>query len=209
IRDLDGNPIPEEELPFRRVVETGEPVSNVRHSIRWPDGTRRDLLVNGAPLLDDDGAVQSAVFSLADITDRKQSERELERTNTRYRTLVDHFPDGAVFLFDETQTYTLAGGEALETLGLQQSDVIGSTPGELFPADVAETITEHNEIALDGTATEFDVTWGSRQFHLQVIPIFDGEEVTGGMGVAQDVTDRRVAEHRLQTLLERTDNLVY
>ena len=72
IRDLDGEPIPDEELPFRRVLESGDPLYGFRHTIRWPDGTRKTLLVNGAPLFDDAGDVESVVFSLSSVTDREE-----------------------------------------------------------------------------------------------------------------------------------------
>ena len=69
ITDTDGNPIPDGELPFRQVRDSGEPIYGFEHNVEWPDGKERTLLVNGAPLFDDEGNVKSTVFSLTDVTD--------------------------------------------------------------------------------------------------------------------------------------------
>jgi len=88
IRDLDGNPIPDGELPFRQVLQTGEPVRNLQHTIRWPDGKERVLSVSGAPIMDGP-SVESVVFSLTDITDRQRRERRLKKLHRATRELYD------------------------------------------------------------------------------------------------------------------------
>lgn len=93
ITDLDGNPIPEEQLPFRTVRDSGKPLYGVRHTVEWPDGTRKILSVNGAPLLDSDGEVESVVFSLTDITDQWEHEKHLEETSARLEALFENSPD--------------------------------------------------------------------------------------------------------------------
>lgn len=74
ITDTDGNQIPDEELPFYRVRESGEPLYGFEHTVKWPDGTEKTLLVNGAPLFDDEGNVESAVFALTDVTEEEKAE---------------------------------------------------------------------------------------------------------------------------------------
>ena len=100
IRDLDGNAIPDEELPFRRVRDTGEPLYGFRHTIEWPDGTRKVLAVNGAPLFDGD-SVDRVVFALSDITDEYEYETRLRRTAARLRAQQEATVDG-VLMVDES-----------------------------------------------------------------------------------------------------------
>lgn len=71
ICDTDGKPFPEEELPFRLVIENGKPVFNVQHAIHWPDGRRRVILVNAAPLVDAQGNVDGMVGTIQDVTEEK------------------------------------------------------------------------------------------------------------------------------------------
>jgi PAS domain S-box-containing protein len=78
VTDLDGQPFPDESLPFRRVMETGRPVSDVRHAIQWPDGRRVLLSINGAPLFDRSGKIEGMVATIEDITPMVESERKLK-----------------------------------------------------------------------------------------------------------------------------------
>ncbi|WP_324755825.1 hybrid sensor histidine kinase/response regulator [Haloarcula sp. GH36] len=88
IRDLEGDEIPDEKLPFRRVVDTGEPIFDFVHKIQWPEGDERVLSVSGAPLFDGE-SVDSVVFSLTDITDRRYREDRLIRLHEASRDLYD------------------------------------------------------------------------------------------------------------------------
>jgi PAS domain S-box-containing protein len=77
ITHYDGSPVPDSELPFRRVMNTGQPVSGVRHVIERPDGQRVLLSIDGAPLCDEAGHVLGVVAVIEDITQREQSEAAL------------------------------------------------------------------------------------------------------------------------------------
>ncbi len=74
----DGGPFPEGELPFVRVMTTGQPVYDVRHAIEWPDGRRVWLSVNAAPLLDDEGHVNGMIATVEDVGERRQAEQRLQ-----------------------------------------------------------------------------------------------------------------------------------
>jgi len=81
ITDYEGSPFRDEELPFRRVMSTRQPVNDVQHAIAWSDGHRVLLSINGAPILNESGEVESVVFTVEDITDRKRAEEEIRLLN--------------------------------------------------------------------------------------------------------------------------------
>ena len=85
--DLDGEPLPPEEQPFARVMQTGGPVLGTRLGVARPDGERRFLAVNAAPMLDERGRVRRVIAAFHDMTSEKQSEE-------RYRRLFDEAPVG-------------------------------------------------------------------------------------------------------------------
>src|ERR687885_931700 len=76
ITTVDGHPFPEEELPFVRVMQTGEPVYGIEHAISHADGTRKILSINASPLFDAQGQIINVIAALSDITERKQTEAE-------------------------------------------------------------------------------------------------------------------------------------
>ncbi|SDG07201.1 hybrid sensor histidine kinase/response regulator [Halorientalis regularis] len=143
IKDLDGDPIPDEELPFRQVWDSGEPIYDYRHSIQWPDGSEKVLSVSGAPLFDGQGAVESVVFSLTDITERKRRERELER----YQQIVEHLDDIATIIApDGTIKYVSPAVERV--LGYEPQELIGENGFGYQPPETSGAVADAIERVL-------------------------------------------------------------
>lgn len=88
IVDLDGNPFPDESLPFRQIMEKKEAVFDVQHSIEWPDDRRHILSINAAPLLDADGRVTGMVSTLNDITERVDADQQIHKLLDEKETLL-------------------------------------------------------------------------------------------------------------------------
>jgi PAS domain S-box-containing protein len=78
IWDDDGDPVPSEDHPVSRVVETGETVAGFTHGITLPDGSERWLSSNASPVRDDAGAIERVVVALEDITGPKRLEQLVE-----------------------------------------------------------------------------------------------------------------------------------
>lgn len=74
ISGAGGKPFADRELPFVRVMQTGEAVYGVEHAIARSDGTQIILSVNAAPLRDAGGNIEAVVASVADISHAKQAE---------------------------------------------------------------------------------------------------------------------------------------
>lgn len=80
VRDLQGNPLPQEQWPVQRVL-SGETLSGtdlVETSVIV--GQEQELIISysGAPLRDSHGVVTGAVLVARDVTERRQFERERE-----------------------------------------------------------------------------------------------------------------------------------
>jgi len=86
--DFEGNPFPEHEMPFMRVRTTGKPVFDVQHAIEWPDGRRRYLSINGAPLFTKDGDFAGAVFCVTDISNSFLTEQVLRQSQSELESRV-------------------------------------------------------------------------------------------------------------------------
>ncbi|HHP7237379.1 PAS domain-containing sensor histidine kinase [Longibacter sp.] len=86
---VEGDPLPDAAQPFRMVKETNAPVYDVRHGIEWPNGRRRVLSINGAPLQAADGSLTGAVFVVEDVTDEYQRRRTARERQSKVRALYE------------------------------------------------------------------------------------------------------------------------
>jgi len=84
----DGREMLDEDQPFIRVLTTKRPVHDVRHAIELPDGKRKILSINGAPVLNAQGEVERLVFALLDITKVSAEDEARERMNREMEALA-------------------------------------------------------------------------------------------------------------------------
>ena len=94
----DGRELRPEELPAQRAAR-GEPVQDFEFDLVFADGTVRNLLGFGTPLLDEQGKPRGAVHTLVDITERKRDESMLRQNEALFSALVEQAPRG-VYVVD-------------------------------------------------------------------------------------------------------------
>jgi len=100
ITTVDGDRFPDDELPFVRVMQTGEPVYGIEHAISHADGTRTILSINASPLFDAQGRIINVIAALSDITERKQTEEERVQLvqEQAARAVAEHAQQQSAFL---------------------------------------------------------------------------------------------------------------
>lgn len=164
--------------------------------------------VSGAirPVTDGDGEVVSLVVSARDITKSKQYERELEELTSQYEALIEHFPNGAVFLFDDDLRYIRAGGTELSTVGLASETFQGKTPYDLFSEEIAGRTARYYRAAFHGEESTYQQTYQGEDYEVRTIPIRDDTgDVIYGMAVARNVTQEIKRKRDLKRQNERLE----
>ena len=138
-----------------------------------------------------------------DITQRKQSEAALRKSEELYRVLVKNFPNGAVFLFDEQLRYNIAEGTGLATLNFTSEELIGKTIWEILPPQTVQVIEPLYRAAFRGEVAVTEVAYGDRLYLIHVLPVTNADgEILAGMAMTQDITDRKKAEEALRSRAE-------
>ncbi|MFA9503166.1 PAS domain S-box protein [Natrinema sp. H-ect1] len=177
--------------------------------IRTADGDTIPMEASFAMLPTDDSSWHR-VGVARDISERKAWERELEESERRYRTLVENFPDGAVGLYDEALEYLVVGGEAFDKLGIAESEVIGTTLADRYPDDLVAEIEPHFRAVFDGESNTFEYRTRGRDVRAHTLPVRNEDgEIFAGMVMAQDVTERREYERKLEQSNERLEQFAY
>jgi PAS domain S-box-containing protein len=204
ITDLAGRPVADEELPFRRVVATGQSVTDIQHAIEWPDGRRVLLSINGAPLLDKSGAVDSVVFTLEDITERKRAEEALRESEARLGSFMNFVP--ALILIKDHELRPIFANNNFRQV-FPADEWMGKRPAELFPPDVASTMGAKDAEALEKGFTSYEEEWTDQQgiqrvFFTQKFRIdIPGKKPLLG-AIISDITERKQAETKLNERME-------
>jgi PAS domain S-box-containing protein len=211
ITDFAGGPFPDEKLPFRQVMATRQPVYDVQHAIEWPDGRRVFLSINGAPILDKSGEVESVVFALEDITERKRTEEALRESEERYRVVADNTydwefwisPDGQ-FLYNSPSCQRITGHMAEEFA--REPSLLNRI---IHPEDRERFMLHHQqtmETRVSGEI-EFRILLEDGRVHYVghvCQPVFDEQGVhLGKRGSNRDITERKHAEVALRDSEER------
>ena len=146
------------------------------------------------------------VSTHADVTDRRQAQAELERTQAFLNTVIENVPVTVFVKEAHEQRYVLVNRAAEELWGISRKDVIGKNAHELFATRTADMIVARDVELLDHAGQLFHTTHqvetpknGARLVESRRIAIADdGGKPKYLLGVIQDVTDRMRADERIK-----------
>ena len=217
ITDNDGNPLPDEKLPFSLVMATGQPVQDVRHAIEWLDGRRVFLSINAAPLFTHSGEVSGMVATVEDITERKRAEKALQDSRDMLQIVLDTIPSG-VFWKDRNSVYQGANREWLAWAGLSSlKEIIGKNDYDLpWSKKEADSFRQNDGRIMESGIPEYNIIEpyvradGSQAWaKTNKVPLRDNEShIIGILGTAEDVTARKRAEEELRQQKKRLDSII-
>ncbi|MBD0334058.1 MAG: PAS domain-containing protein [Cyanobacteria bacterium Co-bin13] len=128
----------------------------------------------------------------------KQTEADLRHSEELNRTVLENFPNGAVFLFDADLRYLLAEGTALAEVNLFRDRIVGKTVWEVVSAETAARVVPAYRQALAGEFSRFEIPFADHVYDVHVLPLRNSSGVVAaGMAITQDITGRKRAEERL------------
>ena len=204
ITDFDGNPFPEEQLPFNLVKGTGNPVFDVRHAIGFPDGRRRLLSVNAMPLLDAANQFEGIVSAIEDITEQVAIDEDRRQHQEKYEQLFNNMLDGYALheIICDKQGRPidyrfLDVNHAFELMtGLKREKVMGKTVLEVLPNTESYWIKTYGKVALTGEPVQFTnyAQEIEKYFEVTAFSTEKGQFAT----IFIDVTERMLAEKTLE-----------
>ena len=127
----DGTPLPHDQCPVARVLQTGVAANNEDVVIERPDGSRIPVLVNIAALTDERGKVLGSVTSFVDISERKRAEEALKLSELRFRRLFETAKDGILIVDADTVKITHVNPFLLELVDYPAEHFLGKELWEI------------------------------------------------------------------------------
>jgi PAS domain S-box-containing protein len=193
---------------LRLVVEEGKPAMNVEFEGEPPSepGSIRYWLANYYPLVNREGSVLGVNVVMQDMTERKRTEEALERSHAFIRQIIDTDPN-FIFVKDRDGRFTLVNQAVANCYGTTVEELLGKTDAD-FNSNVEEVeqFRRKDREVIDGLEDLFipeeviTDAYGSVRW-LQTVkrPILDERgQATHVLGVATDITQRRLAEEALR-----------
>lgn len=161
---------------------------------------------NDYPPLDVDRVERSLVEKAQARGRAHRRHQELRASERRYRHLVETFPHGAVGRFDQELTFTAVGGELLADLYGDDVTLVGDSVLDHCPIERREAVKAHCQGALRGESHECELRYLGRDVVSRVVPVRDTSgDVTAGMIVVLDISERRSHERQLEQARENLE----
>jgi PAS domain S-box-containing protein len=182
--DLASTPLRFAELRARHTVLS-------ERRLRRKDGALLPVEISASML--DDGRFQAVV---RDISERKQAQEALRKSEELYRTLAHNFPNGTVMLFDFNLRYTLVDGAGLAEIGQSPETMEGKTIWEIFTAEECTRIEPQYRAALAGVTVIEELPFKDHIYVIHALPVKNQHgQILAGMVMTQNITQQvRAAE---------------
>jgi PAS domain S-box-containing protein len=137
-----------------------------------------------------------------------RTSRQRDEAVRELQTLIGSMPD-MIARFDATGRFTYVNDAARRATGVVPAALAGRTAGEVGLCATADedraTMESVARVLATGVTEQLEVHFkaltGSQPFEVRHVPVCDGHgQVTGVVGIARDLTERRAAERQLYLL---------
>jgi PAS domain S-box-containing protein len=152
---------------LRSAITLKTSANNVQFRVRHKDGTLRWVSASWQPIYDAQGRYRGIRSSGRDISEVKEAEEALEKSEAKYRSLFENMTDG--FAFHEIVTdqagkpvdyvFLEVNGAFEKLTGLRRRDVVGRRVTEVMPGienEPADWIDSYGKVALTGQEARFE-----------------------------------------------------
>ncbi|KAA9380894.1 SpoIIE family protein phosphatase [Microbispora cellulosiformans] len=186
------------ESALRRIADEGLPVTDQPYPTRAENGDARHWTVSFFPIRGDDGVLGTALFGV-DLTDRQMDKEELERSEERYRSLVESqqqlvwitSPNGGVI--EDAPQWRAVTGQGLEEY-LAHGWLEAVHPDDRPGTDEAWREALRGRTMFEWSYRVRTRASGYRHFEVRAVPIMRLGRVVEWVGANTDVTPQREAE---------------
>lgn len=208
--------------PISVAIQTGQPTEEYEFRIERFDGTQGYMLTKAVPIHDVQGEVAGAVGVSQDITARKEAEQATKKSESRFRSVLDHSVD-VIYRFNLksgcyeyiSPSIKQLGFTPEEMAAMNNKEVLSRVHPDDLPglkrelASLAETGRGYSEYRFKGKDGVY--RWWSNQ--LILIKDDAGQPIYRD-GYVRDVTEQKADEEALKeseqlyrVLFDNTDDL--
>jgi two-component system cell cycle sensor histidine kinase/response regulator CckA len=186
-----------------QVIEGGNSKLNIEESQTTPEGNTVTLLTSKIPLRDSKGEISGVLGTYLDISERKQAEEALRKSEDVYRTIFENTGTANV-LIEEDTVISLANAEFTQLSGYSREEIEGKKKWTEFveQEDLARMLAQHQLRRQNREAAlrhyEFRFIDRRKNIHEIYLTIELIPGTKRSIASLLDITDRKRAEDALR-----------
>ena len=165
------------------------------------------------PIYDEDKEIEGSIVAFRDITNEREIENSLRRSEERFRTLVETMVEG-LGMIDDDNILTYVNPSMLLMLGYSTGEMLGRSMLEFSMQDQHDTILRKIEAVRNGERQTSTLTWNcndQKSLHSQVsfAGVYDElGQYSGAIFIITDISEQIEASKLLEEIVaERTNEL--
>ncbi len=189
---------------FVRLMQESDTITGFESQIFRKDGSVIWISENCRAIRDASGKIIYYEGTVEDITQRRQAEEDLRRSESVYHSLVETMPQN-VFRKDLQGRFTFVNQQYCRHYNCNSTDIVGKTDFDFFPAELAEKYRRDDWRVME-TGQTCDIVEehhpiGQKKRIIQVVktPLYGADgKIVGLQGIFWDITQQRQTEERIR-----------
>ena len=198
------------------ITGCSDTVRNLQISYRTQKGAQTPVLFSASALCGPSGEIRNIICSAVDIAERQAIAEALEKSEARFRSLVETSLD-LFWEIDEEGRYTYISPKVKDILGYEPEAVIGMSAFDLMPDREGKRVmaifeslkNRHSPISL---LENIMLHKEGHKVYMETsaVPLLDSDgKLLGYQGIDRDITARKEAEAALQASEQRFERLAH
>jgi len=192
------------ENPVEKVISSGETVYLSNHTtLISKNGSQYHIADSAAPIRNGEDGIQGMVLVFNDVTEQYQLRRKAAESLRNLQAIMNYSP-AVICVRDIDGLYTFINKQFEELFHIQQKDIIGKSPHDVFPKEMADEMQcNHKAVLMKGQAlrSEDIVPHGDEPHHYVSIkfPLLDSHDnIYAVCNIATDITEFKNQEEQVR-----------
>ena len=211
----DGTPLPLEEYPVNKAIESKKPIKDYVLGVNIPGGrSHKWVSVNAVPVLDKNGIISYVSITFINITERKLAEEIIIQQKDFLNNVMESLTHPFYVIDINDYSILKANSASGFDLGINKTTCHALTHNSDVPCNSKDHLCSIETIKKTRKPAKvehihFDEAGNKKNVEVYSYPIFDkNEDISSIIEYSLDITERKLAEEALQKTLKKHASLI-